>query len=254
MTSPYFSESTFGEDVFVTRTADGLEISPALGELLVAARNDCTWRGTAVESQKRLLVLLADTARALVAPKAVALQQLVVRISKWDGNGKEAAIVAWGEDERVRALTALVDLRAGVDVQERLLQLEALPGIGVSLATKIYRFVAPETAAAADRHSTYFANSLPVQGADDGWELACNFRREWASGSRVASRWAVYGDKEVEVREYVVCYLPFLKELSDALNAANLPYTCAARRVPCAWTPADVEMAMQFWWAKHGLR
>jgi hypothetical protein len=253
MTSPYFSTSTFADDVYLTRSSAEMAVSPALAALLVAARNDCTWRGTAIESQKRLLSLLADTSRALVAPKPVAVQQLVARISKWDGAGKEAAVAAWKDDERAVALTALVDLHAGVDVQERLLQLEALPGVGLSLATKIYRFVAPDIAAAADRHSTYFANSLPVQGPNDG-ELACNFRREWASGSRVASRWAVYGDKEVEVREYAERFLPLLHGIAAALNAAGLSYICAARRVSCAWTPADVEMAMQFWWAKHGLR
>lgn len=256
MTSPASSASTFADDVYLTRlTPDGaLAVSPALAELLVSARNHCTWRGTPGESQKHLHTLLADTARALATPKPVALQQLLARISKWDGGGKEAAIAAWRDDERAGAVAALVDLHAGVAVQQRLLELQALPGIGLVLATKVYRFVAPQTAAAAERHSTYFTNSLAVRNADGATEFASHFRREWASGARAASRWAAYGDKDVEVREYLERYLPLLKEIADAQNTEGLQYTCAARGVTYAWTPADVEMAMYSWWARHGLR
>ena len=256
MSSPNSSTETLGDGIYVTRSSlgDALVVSPELGELLVQSRNAYAWRGSPRESQKRMLALTGDAARAMAALNATTLHQLVARIAKWDSGRTDAAIAGWTTDQREQARAALVELHGGRNVRKWLLELDALPGLDLVLATKIYRFIAPAIGAAGDRHSTYFANSLAVHDDDGPLTEATDFRREWASGSHAASRWAIYGDKEAEADEYAERYLPLLAGIANALNASGRPHTCAARGVAVEWLPADVEMAMAFWWAKHGPR
>ncbi len=256
MASPASSASTLGADVYVTRATSGgtLAVSPALADLLIEARNNYAWRGLTGDSQKKIRDLTRDAARTMEMPAPVAIQQLIARIAKWGGGRQDARIARWDADDRARAVAATIGLRRMQDISTWLLELAALPGIGLVIATKVFRFVAPDIGAAGDRHSTYFTNSLSVRCGDGSVELASCFRREWATGAHAASRWAVYGAREAETLEYVERYLPLLKKITASLNAGGRQYTCAARGISVDWTPADVEMAMFFWWAKHGPR
>jgi hypothetical protein len=127
-----------------------------------------------------------------------------------------------------------------------------LPGISLVIASKIYRFCAPQVGAAVDRHASYFFNSLPV--VNEG--KASHFFREWSNGRHTSSRLAIYSraDYNRNLTEYVENYLPLSANIASEVNAFPALYSCAATGQRRSWTPADVETASYYWWACNGSR
>lgn len=127
-----------------------------------------------------------------------------------------------------------------------------LPGISLVIASKIFRFCAPQIGAAVDRHSSYFFNSLPIVG----YGLTTRFSREWANGGHTASRLANFNETGYARNrdQYIQSYLPILASISSALNETGRQYRCAATGQMESWNPADIEMAAYYYWARHGAR
>ena len=130
------------------------------------------------------------------------------------------------------------------------------PGIDVVMATKIYRFCVPNAGAAIDRHCSYFFNSLQNKGVPGPPSACTNFRREWATGKHRTSRLATFSKagREWNLNEHFDSYLPLLSTISDALNQATGGFECAASHCRKTWRAADVEMAANQWWSRHGPR
>jgi hypothetical protein len=175
-------------------------------------------------------------------------------VSNWAGNNRTAQNkILKAPRSRWQAMQeAIADLLDRRREAEGVEALSGLDGIGLVIASKIYRFCAPSDGAAVDRHASYFFNSLPTSGFD----MATYFRREWANGRHSASRLAVYTatGHEHNRRELFSTYLPLLRRIAKALNAIPAPYRCAATKQDKSWRPADIEMAAYHWWSRHGAR
>lgn len=179
---------------------------------------------------------------------------ITVQVSTWAGNNAEAhaQIVGATPMQQAQMQAAISNLITpgrecvGIDA------LCTLPGISIVIASKIYRFCAPNHGAAVDRHASYFFNSLPVAGGGN----ATRFDREWANARHTTSRLAIYtlSGYVHNKAEYFSTYLPTLTCIAQALIEIPAPYTCAAQNAPMNWTPADVEMAAYYWWATNGAR
>jgi hypothetical protein len=229
--------------------------SPALAQLLVATRNGYDWPvGTGAEvSQQNIINLEATVAGRLTHLNAANAHQIVVDVSSWAGNyaNPQAQLVAATPAQQEEMLVAIGNLISG-NLAVGIDTLSALPGISLVIASKIFRFCAPQVGAAVDRHSSYFFNSLPI----DGHGSATNFEREWADGQHNISRLAGYAPL-VYARnrnEYIQCYLPLLGRIASRLNESDRQYRCAATGELRLWTPADVEMAAYYYWACNGAR
>jgi len=129
-----------------------------------------------------------------------------------------------------------------------------LPGIGLVIATKIFRFCCPAVGAAVDRHASYFFNSLDVVSSGQDRRKALAFRREWATGAKSTSRLATYTPSGYlwNRDQYAGRYLPFLSSIASSLNDLKVPFMCAATGKQMAWRPTDIEMAAYYWWARNG--
>ncbi|MCO6414090.1 MAG: hypothetical protein J5I92_15230 [Thiogranum sp.] len=179
---------------------------------------------------------------------------IVVAVSLWAGNNANAhaQIVGATSAQQVQMQTAISCLTnpgqecTGIDA------LCTLPGISLVIASKIFRFCAPNRGAAVDRHASYFFNSLQLVGGG----AAARFVREWASGRHTTSRLAIYNQSNYthNKAEYFLTYLPTLACIAQAMNATPALYTCAAQNIKMSWTPADIEMAAYYWWATNGAR
>src|ERR1017187_5707111 len=104
-------------------------------------------------------------------------------------------------------------------------------GLGLVMASKIYRFCCPDVGAAVDRHSSYFFNSLPLQVEGGPPVSTCTrFKRQWANGQYRASRLAIYTDS----RNKHCCSANVSSELQQALSrhAAQRPILSQRGEVP----------------------
>ena len=232
------------------------EPSQAFVDLLVTARSGYDWpAGTGTQlSQKTIHDLEASVANRLAALNAISAHSIVVDVSQWAGNNanSHAAIVGVTDAEKAAMEAAITQLclpgheSAGLDA------LCNLSGIRLVIASKIFRFCAPQRGAAVDRHASYFFNSLPVNNHG----MATSFVREWSNGRHTSSRLAIYSRKNHirNLREYVEKYLPLLAKIVSAMNALPAQYICAAPNQAKNWTPADIEMAAYYWWACNGSR
>jgi len=82
-----------------------------------------------------------------------------------------------------------------------------------------------------------------------------DFRREWSTGKHTTSRLAIYQRNSYDhnLSMFLAQYLPSLLKIANALNTANVTYTCASTGAVNGWRLADVEMAAYYWWAQNGL-
>jgi len=231
--------------------------SPVLANLLVTARSEYDWpKGTGAHvSQQNIRTLEASVAEKLATLTENSAHTIIVDISQWAGNNTNAhaAILNATATQKAAMQAAITELRMPGQEAQALDALCNMRGISLVIASKIFRFCAPQIAAADDRHASYFFNSLPlaVHGGN-----ASNFVREWTNGRHTASRLATFNPPNYirNRNEYVQNYLPLLAKIASALNALPASYNCAATNQTRSWTPADVEMAAYYWWACNGSR
>jgi len=183
--------------------------------------------------------------------------QIVIRVSKWGGNRRHRIVVDANERSRVAMCESVRILLDEGNITDGLSKLSGVPGISLVIATKIFRFCRPMAGAAVDRHASYFFNSLPVRSADGSFlRRSTEFRREWTNADHKNSRLAAFapGVFSTNLNEYIGTYLPLLRQVAAELNAAGVQFMCAATGILKNWTPADIEMAAFYWWARHGSR
>jgi endonuclease III len=248
---------SFPAGINLTYAASGhCNLSQHLVNLLIHARNEYDWpAGTGAKASQQTILNLTNTVRLNLATLTPAnAHSIIMEVSCWAGNNanSHAKIVGASvtlQDQMKKAITSLVTPgheSTGIDA------LCALPGIGLVIASKIFRFCTPTQGAAVDRHASYFSNSLPVVGGG----TATQFVREWVNSHHTISRLAIYNANNYNRNrtEYFSTYLPLLSCIAETMNANAISYTCGARNIPVTWTPADVEMAAYYWWATNGAR
>ena len=222
--------------------------------LLTKAREDYDWPfGTgAIDSQSEVLQVEVDVANWLSCLNVNTAHKIVCRVSCWAGNNLRAKIRIWNASaaEKRAMLSAIQLCLIPGRAQEGIDALSRLPGLRLVIASKIYRFLKPWEGAAVDRHASYFFNSLLRTG------FGTTFVREWSSKARTGSRLAAYtaSRHRRNLCEYIDVYLPLLERLANFLNHTKHAFQCPVTSQKKDWTPADVEMAAYYWWARNGLR
>jgi hypothetical protein len=200
--------------------------------LLSEAREQYVWGAEAAsESQKIIVRLESETAHRLADLHSDNAQWIIQEVSRWGGNNETAIrTIASASQEQKRTFARLIgQLLTPGSTEHALRALTEQPGLGLVMASKIYRFCCPQVGAAVDRHSSYFFNSLSVHDETGKLRVCARFRREWANGKGRTSRLAVYTDskRDANLREYCAAYLPLLKAIADALNSQKDGFLCA---------------------------
>jgi len=235
-----------------------LVISDALVDVLVTARKNYDWPdGTgSAKSQSTIINLEAKVADLISPLDTTSAHSIVSAVSIWGGNRAKAQadIDAASLTVRTRMAESIQYILSPTILKDGLDALSDLPGLRLVMATKIYRFCCPEVGAAADRHASYFFNSLDLVDANGVRRKGTKFRREWLTGEHDKSRLAIYNPSYHKRNrdEFADVYLPLVSQLADALNRAGITYRCAATGVMKTWRPADIEMAVYFWCAHNG--
>jgi hypothetical protein len=233
-----------------------LSVSDPLADLLSEAREQYAWGAkSASESQEIIGRLESETTLRLADLHGDTAQWIIQGVSRWGGNNQTAIrTIASVLPEQKQMFATLIGrlLKLG-STEHALRALTNQPGLGLVMASKIYRFCCPQVGAAVDRHTSYFFNSLFMNDEAGRLRGCTRFAREWANGKRRASRLAVYTDSKCDanLKEYCATYLPLLAGIADALNSQRRGFLCAASRVRRPWRPADVEMAAYFWWSRR---
>lgn len=234
-----------------------LRVSKNLATLLVESREGYRWplHNTPETSQRVVLDLEVKVGELLRDLSLSTAHEAVSRVSRWAGNHGRAQVAVDEAPTDVQQIMAkaLGQLLVG-QADDALPALCALSGIDLVIATKIYRFCAPQLAAALDRHSSYFLNSLNIQAANGPVTPAAHFRRQWANGNHVQSRLATITrvTRAHNLHEYLVVYLPLLAEVASVLNRQGQHFRCAATGETKTWRPADIDMAAFYWWSQNG--
>ncbi|RIJ09681.1 hypothetical protein DXT77_14625 [Pseudomonas sp. 91RF] len=244
----------FPSGVSLNQAAGLLLPSTDLVTLLTQAREGYDWPfGTgALISQSEVVAVEQDVANWLTSLSANSAHQIVCRVSCWAGNNLRSKIRIWGASptEKGAMLHAIQLCLAPGRAREGIDSLSRLPGLRLVIASKIYRFLKPLEGAAVDRHASYFFNSLSLTG------FGTAFVREWSNKDRSGSRLAAYtaSRHRRNLAEYFEVYLPLLERLANFLNHTKHAFHCPVTNHKKDWTPADVEMAAYFWWARNGSR
>jgi hypothetical protein len=236
-----------------------LRVSNPLADLLSEAREQYVWGAkSASESQEIIVRLESETARRLADIHDDSAQWVIQEVSRWGGNNLTAIrTIASASPEQKRRFADMIGwLLTSGSTEHALRELTKQPGLGLVMASKIYRFCSPHIGAAVDRHSSYFFNSLSVRGENGTQRVCTGFDREWANGKHKASRLAIYTDpkRDANLKEYYTTYLPLLEAIADAMNSQRGGFLCATARARRPWRPADVEMAAYFWWSRREYR
>jgi len=229
----------------------GISASAKLVDLLFASRSGYEWpQGAGLFAAQQTIITLEVAVSSHICTGN--FHQIAIDVSDWAGNNAaaHARIVGASAATQTSISTAIHNLSVNPGVG--LNALCSIPGISLVIASKIFRFVQPNTGAAIDRHASYFVNSLLVTNG----EMATSFAREWANSARTSSRLAIYNPDTLltNTNEYLEKYLPLLSGLANYLNARGRPYMCAVTKTAKEWRPADIEMAMYHWWANYGAR
>lgn len=236
-----------------------LRVSDLLADLLSDAREQYVWGAKdASESQEIIVRLESETVSRLTDLHADNAQRIIHEVSRWGGNNETAirAIASASPQQKHTFAELIGQLVTPISTEPALRALSKQPGLGLVMASKIYRFCCPLVGAAVDRHSSYFFNSLSVHDETGKLRVCTRFTREWANGKHRASRLAVYTDskRDANLREYCAIYLPLLRAIADALNCQRGGFLCAKSRARRPWRPADVEMAAYYWWSQRADR
>lgn len=258
MPPPISSPETFeGLCYAIVAHGPGREIrnlSPGLVELLVQAREGYQWGPTGLHG---IAALEASVQELVERGTDESLYSVLQPIADWGGARAPAlnAINNYTHAERIHAAELLRGLLNGGNASAALVGMSDLPGIAFVIASKVYRFVRPDVAAAVDRHASYFFNSLQLRFPDGvAAGLATSFPREWCTAAHDVSRMAVYqrAGLVTTAHQYCTRYLPILESIADWLNLNEITYDCPVEGNAKQWRPADIEMAAFFWWQAHG--
>jgi hypothetical protein len=254
-------DSDLPAGVHISELPNGtLSVSDKFVELIVASRSNYDWPEDtgAAKSQKTIIDLETKVATRLVQLAPTDAHAIVREVSKWGGNNRDSQAKIDTATPATQALmsSAIQQIMMASMLRNGLDKLSELPGLRLIMATKVYRFCCPSIGAAADRHASYFFNSLEIVKPNGTRRKATNFRREWANGKHSKSRLAICNDTYHRTNrdEYVDVYLPLLTKIAESLNKSGVTYTCAATNQRKVWCPADVEMAAYYWWARNGPR
>ncbi|WP_285374223.1 hypothetical protein [Pseudomonas sp. lyk4-TYG-107] len=253
MAAPH-DASCFPAGVSLNQAAGLILPSAVLVSLITQAREDYDWpfgTGKAI-SQQRVILLESEVAKLLHHLNEANAQKIVCKVSSWAGNNLRSQVrIRNATSAEKRAMLRAIQIclapggaREGIDALSR------LPGLRLVIASKIYRFLKPWEGAAIDRHASYFFNSLSMSGRGTA------FVREWSSRTRTSSRLATYTSSRHRrnLAEYIDVYLPLLAQIANVLNHTKHSFLCPVSNQKKDWTPADVEMAAYFWWARNGSR
>ncbi|WP_460110372.1 hypothetical protein [Pseudomonas sp. S3_H04] len=244
---------SFPAGISLTYASGSVLPSQSLVTLLTTARESYDWPFNTgrVKSQQKITDLEATVKRLLKGLTTSSAQQIIAEVSSWAGNYKPShrRILNASASEQLEMLAAIQLCLVPGGSHAALNALSRLPGISLVIASKIYRFVRPKEGAAVDRHASYFFNSLAVTGRGTA------FIREWPNKSRRTSRLATYSNSRLltNLDEYVNAYLPLLSDIANFLNRKN-HFHCPVANQKKSWTPADVEMAAYYWWARNGAK
>jgi hypothetical protein len=250
--APVFDSATY----LIKLHHEGWGISDKLAGLLTDERERYSWNSTtAAVSQRNIIELETEVARRIEHLDAGNAGWIVREVSRWGGNNQKALhTLAAASSEQNRTFARLIEqLLTPAPAADALRALTKQPGLGLVMASKVYRFCCPDVGAAVDRHSSYFFNSLPLEAEGGRVSNCTRFKREWADGRHRASRLAIYADYncEANLSEYCRVYLPALATIAELLNSQSGGFLCAATKAPKKWRPADVEMASYSWWSRE---
>ena len=258
MAPPQFTDDLPG-NVFLRRNGGGGGRLPGgLIDLLRTHRENYAWpfNTTPASSQQEIINIECAVGEYTNHLTVQAAYQIVVRVSIWARNRRHNLVVDANDHEKVVMFESIQNLLVEEDLTEGLSKLSDAPGVSLVLATKVSRFCRTMAGAAVDRHASYFFNSLRVISDDAPATRSTEFRRQWVRGVDGNSRLATFTQRKfsANLNEYAAAYLPLLREIADALNAAGIRFMCAATGIRKTWTSSDVEMAAFYWWALNGSR
>jgi hypothetical protein len=250
------SPTSFTSDISITKTKNGLMLSQSLVELLVIARQNYDWPAHtgACISQHRIISLEKSVSQNLVNLNPISANKIVIDVSIWAGNNnKSHNVICSASHLQQKSMEQAI--RNLLNPENRVLAIRnlcSLPGIGLVIASKIFRFCCPKEGASVDRHASYFFNSLAF--IDN--QKCTEFHREWTNAKHISSRLAIYSvyGLRLNEKEYFTKYLPLLRSIADSLNTLHEFYRCEATGNYKKWYPADVEMAAYYWWACNGAK
>jgi hypothetical protein len=177
-------------------TYDAIDLSAELVALLVVARNEYEWpsgRGTA-KSQKTIIELEENVSALMDEANIESAHLIFQRVSEWAGNNAKAhtAIIKASADTKTKMQKCLRLLSNPASQNTGMDRLAEIPGVNLVIASKIFRFCCPQTAAAVDRHASYFFNSLDSFSHEMAPDKATHFKREWSDGKHTTSRLATF--------------------------------------------------------------
>lgn len=157
--------SVFSPETYVFRAEGGrLSLSNELSKLLIQAREQYAWPKsiTAKESQQKIIDLEKQVRIWIGNLSSENTCLIMEKVAEWGGNNAKGMSTVRGMSPEQGRQSAewLGQLLDPGSARLALLHLTSLPGIDLVMASKIYRFCAPETGAAIDRHCSYFFNSL----------------------------------------------------------------------------------------------
>lgn len=207
MSQPNDAPAFSTELCLIESVPEALRVSNRLADLLSEARTQYAWGAeSASKSQKIIAKLENETARRLADLHGDNAQWIVQEVSRWGGNNRNAIrAIADASPEQKQTFAELIGwLLIPSSTERALRELTKQPGLGLVMASKIYRFCCPHVGAAVDRHSSYFFNSLSARDETGKLRPCSQFMREWANGRHRASRLAAYADSKlgVNLKEY----------------------------------------------------
>ena len=252
--APVFSSAIY----LVRLPHEGWGVSDKLADLLTEEREHYRWKATtAAVSQGNIIELETEVARRIENLNPANASWIVREVSRWGGNNPKAlhTLASASSEQNCTFARLIKQLLTPLSATSALGALTKQSGLGMVMASKIYRFCCPDVGAAVDRHSSYFFNSLPLQVEGGPVSTCTRFKRQWANGQHRASRLAIYTDSNCEANldEYCRAYLPALATIAELLNSNSVRggFLCAATKVRRRWRPADVEMASYSWWSRE---
>jgi hypothetical protein len=136
--------------VLLNRLTSGrLQPSPPLVDMLVAARSNYAWpSGMAPgQSQQVIIDLEADVAVLLACLTPTSAHAIVERVSCWAENNKRShrAILNALPNDKTRMIAALRQFSDTATLGPGLDTLSGLSGVGLVIASKVYRFCDPRS-------------------------------------------------------------------------------------------------------------
>jgi hypothetical protein len=250
----FFDKNTFIEETGIGR----ITLSTKLVDILLNSRQNYDWpSGTGTRRSQEIIILLENTIKEiLISLTAEQACQIISRASAWGGNNKSAQLQIENAPAFIQRdmKKCILELLCGCQIKNALYNLSQLPGIGLVMASKVYRFCCPNVGVAVDRHSSFFFNSLPLLMLSGQQKYATNFKREWATGKHTTSRLAIYQNSNLlyNLNEYLNSYLPLLNRIASYLNNNGVTYLCPVSNENKTWRATDVEMAAYYWWSQNG--